>query len=164
MSESLEPRPHDGAARARSGRSRDLLAMGALTVGLVWLWVYRLGAPGAPYVTGVGDVFGYFLPAYHYEAERLAAGSLPFWNPYQGAGVPFIGVLQPGALYPPRLLLLWLPPVTAMAWSTFGHVLLSLLGTYVLCRRLGTSGLAAAIAAIVFTTAFALPWIHATPL
>jgi hypothetical protein len=164
MSESSAPGPHDAVSAARHGRLGDLLAVAALTAGLGWLFVYRLGTPGAPYTGGVGDVFGYFLPAYTYEAERLAAGSFPFWNPYQGAGVPFLGVLQPGALYPVRVLLLWLSPVTAMIWSTFGHVLLSLLGTYALCRRLGTSGFAAALAGVVFTTAFALPWIHATPL
>jgi hypothetical protein len=164
MSESPAPEPRDDVAVARRGRLPDLCTAAALTAGLVWLWVYRLGAPGASYVTGVGDVFGYFLPAYAYEAERLAAGSFPFWNPYQGAGVPFLGVLQPGALYPVRFMLLWLSPVAAMGWWTFGHVLLSLLGMYALCRRLGTSGFAAAIAAIVFTTGFALPWIHATPL
>src|SRR5262249_27253516 len=118
----------------------------------------------ASYVTGVGDVFGYFLPAYQYQAERLAAGSFPFWNPYQGAGVPFVGVLQPGALYPPRLLLLVMSPAAAMTWCTFGHILLSLLGMYALGRRLGASTVGAAIAAIVFTTGFAMPWLHATAL
>jgi hypothetical protein len=108
----------------------------------------------------VGDLFGYFLPAYSYEASRLAERSVPFWNPYQGTGVPFLAVLQPGALYPGRLLLLLVPPEVAMGWSLLGHVLLCVLGTYALCRRLGASRAGAALGAMAFGTAFALPMIY----
>lgn len=160
-----EPRAHGPAGGAeRRGRLGDVGAIAALTVGLAVFWVRRMGAPGAPYVPGVGDVFGYFLAAYGYQADRFAQGSFPFWNPYQGAGVPFLGVLQPGALYPPRVLLCWLSPAEAMSWSTFGHVLLMLLGMYALCRRLGTGACAAMLAGVIVTTAYALPWVHATPL
>jgi hypothetical protein len=142
----------------------DVAWLVALTAGAGLVWLTRVSAPGAAYVGGVGDVFGYFLPAYEYQAERMAAGSLPFWNPYQGGGVPFLATLQAGALYPARLLLLVASPTTALAWSTFLHVVLALLGTYAFCRRIGTGPFAAAMAAIVYATAFALPWIHATPL
>ena len=46
-----------------------------------------------------------------------------------------------------------------MGWSAFGHVVLALLGTYLLCRRLRCSPAAATIGAIVFATAYMLPWL-----
>lgn len=138
--------------------------MVALTAGAVVVWHTRVGAHGSRYIPGVGDIFGYFLPAYEFQAERMAAGSFPFWNPYQGGGVPFLAMLQPGALYPARLLLLVVPPTTALQCSTFLHLLMALLGTYVLCRRLGASPFGGALAGVVFTTSVGLPWIHATTL
>src|SRR5690242_14067970 len=74
-------------------------------MGVVWeLHVLRTATNYSP--MAAGDGFGYFLPAYVYEAERVRHGGFPFWNPYQGAGVPFLATLQPGALYPARLLML----------------------------------------------------------
>jgi hypothetical protein len=130
------------------------------TIVVVWdLHVVRTGTTLSP--MAAGDGFGYFLPAYVYEAERVRHGGFPFWNPYQGAGVPFLATLQAGALYPARLLMLLASPARAMGWSALGHALLGLVATYALCRRLGTSAAAAATAALVFTTAFALPSITA---
>ncbi len=150
------------SARPRGARFADVAWIVGLvaTIGAVWeLHVVRTATTFAP--MAAGDGFGYFLPAYVYEAERVRHGGFPFWNPYQGAGVPFLATLQPGALYPARLLMLVASPARAMGWSALGHVLLGLVGTYALCRRLGTSAAAAATAALVFATAFALPSINA---
>jgi len=142
----------------------DVLALAALAVAATVVWLLRVKWSITQYGIGSGDAFGYFLPAYEYEARRLAAGAVPLWNPYQGAGVPFLATLQPGALYPSRLLLLVLSPVAAMAVSAYAHMLLALGGTYLLCRRLGTSRAAAALAGIVFVTAVILPWLHTVSL
>jgi hypothetical protein len=82
------------------------------------------------------------------------------WNPYQGAGQPFLATLQPGTLYPARLLLLVAEPAEAMRLSTIGHLLLYMLGTYALCRQLGAGRLAAMTGAVAFSAAFALPNIY----
>jgi hypothetical protein len=156
--------PSPSRAAARRSTSVDVLWVAALVAGASVLWTKRVTETGTTFDFGGGDVFGYFLPAYAYEAERLAAGALPFWNPYQATGVPFIATLQPGALYPARLLLLVTSPAQAIGWSLFAHLLLALLGTYALCRTLGTTPIAAAAAAVVFVTAFALPWVHAITL
>jgi hypothetical protein len=146
------------SARSSGSRLADVAWIVALAATIVTVWelhVVRTGTTLNP--MAAGDGFGYFLPAYVYEAERVRHGGFPFWNPYQGAGVPFLATLQPGALYPARLLMLLAPPARAMEWSTLGHALLGLVGTYALCRRLGTHAAGAATAALVFTTAFALP-------
>ena len=148
------------ADSARSGGARlaDLAWVVVLVATIVTVWklhVVRTGTTLSP--MSAGDGFGYFLPAYVYEADRVRHGGFPFWNPYQGAGVPFLATLQAGALYPARLLMLFGSPARAMGWSALAHALIGLVGTYALCRRLGTSAIAAASAALVFTTAFALP-------
>jgi hypothetical protein len=143
----------------------DLVWVIVLVAGAVVVWTFRVVGSGTTFSPmAAGDTFGYFLPAYAYEAKRVAAGAFPFWNPYQGGGVPFLATLQPGALYPARLLTLVTSPPRAMGVSAFAHVLFALLATWALGRRLGATAAAAAVAAIVFATAFALPSITAPTL
>jgi hypothetical protein len=144
--------------RARPGVA-DAVALAALVVGAAVCWQWRIVATGTTFSLLNADTFGYFLPAYTYEADRIAHGGFPFWNPYQGAGVPFLAMMQPGALYPARLVLLLTSPASTMGWSAFGHVVLTIVGTYLLCRVLGARVLAATAGAIVFTTGFALPYL-----
>ncbi len=152
----------DSIAATRSEGLRrfagDGACLAAIVVAAASFWIARVNHAEVAYNVAGGDAFGYVLPAYDYEARRIAHGELPLWNPYQGTGVPFVGVLQTGALYPARLLLLLTSPQRAMGWSAFGHVLLATIGTYLLCRRLRADHAAAVLGAIVFATAFALPW------
>src|SRR5262245_60788620 len=46
--------------------------------------------------------------------QFLANGQLPLWNPYIFAGMPLLGSVLPGALYPPNWLFAILPPGVAM--------------------------------------------------
>jgi hypothetical protein len=99
-------------------------------------------------------VFHYPLKAYL--RSRLTVGELPLWNPFLGLGRPFLGVIQPGVLYPLNIILL-IPfpggvdlffalhaPIAALgmrAWllargtdalaATFAGALLALSGYYV---------------------------------
>lgn len=43
-----------------------------------------------------------FLPIKQYMIERLAAGELPQWFPYDALGRPFIGVTVTGVFHPDR--------------------------------------------------------------
>src|SRR5689334_1607393 len=107
MSEPTPPPGRDASAHVASSVATDAIVLAALAVGAAVVWLVRIKWVLLPYNMGSGDAFGYFLPAYEYEAARLAAGSFPLWNPYEGGGVPFLATLQPGALYPARLLLLF---------------------------------------------------------
>jgi hypothetical protein len=107
-------------------------------------------------VTFAGSDLPYqFLPDYTALAGRLRNGELPSWNPLQGQ--PFLATLIPGTLYPARLLLLVLDVPTAMHVSTVLHLVLSLVATFLLCRALGTGGLAAITGAAAFVGIHALP-------
>lgn len=50
-----------------------------------------------------GDFYGQFYTFSVYQYDRLTAGELPLWNPYNHAGFPFIADPQSAVFYPPRL-------------------------------------------------------------
>lgn len=105
-----------------------------------------------------GDLVYQFLPDYAYLAERMRAGSIAQWNPWQGQ--PFLATLLPGTFYPARLLLLFLAPQTAMHVSTVLHLGLSWLGTFLLAREVGAGRAAAALGGCLFLGIFALPNVY----
>ncbi|HEV7735581.1 MAG TPA: hypothetical protein VGR62_25625 [Candidatus Binatia bacterium] len=130
----------------------------ALLLGTVAIWQLHVVRTATIYPSFPGgDPFGYFLPAYDFLGERLRHGAVALWNPWQGAGVPLLAALQPGALYPPRLLLAVLRPETAMAAMTLGHVMLAVLSMDRLCLRLGASAFGATVGAMAFGASTALP-------
>ncbi|MFN0070779.1 MAG: YfhO family protein [Chloroflexota bacterium] len=85
-----------------------------------------------------------------FNRDALMAGQLPLWNPYLLSGMPALADNQTGVLYPPGLVLRALPLSThqAMSWNIGLHLWLMALGTYALCRVVGTSRGAGLIAAI----------------
>ncbi|MFW5772334.1 MAG: YfhO family protein [Phototrophicaceae bacterium] len=133
---------------------------------LVLLWLlffWRIFTPAAADQTSFADsdFSGQFVTFAAYQFERLSAGELPLWNPYNNAGLPFIADTQAAALYPPRLLTIALSSISGSGWTYAAlqyevafHVLLYTLAIYVLARRLTLSrrgthlaGLAAAVTA-----------------
>src|SRR5581483_3916153 len=52
-----------------------------------------------------GDFASYFYPVFRYVAEEVAAGRLPHWTPYVGAGYPLLADIESCVLYPPIRLL-----------------------------------------------------------
>lgn len=138
----------------------------ALVIATLIFWSSNVTPPEGgrqPLTFHASDMFLYFLPAYSYQATRIRQLALPMWNPYQGTGQPFLATLQPGALYPARLLLLATDAAEAMRLSTIGHLLLYVLGTYALCRQLGARRLAAMTGGVAFAAAFALPDMYWPP-
>jgi hypothetical protein len=148
----------------RDARVRaDLVWLVALTFGTWIVWRLFVVAHGGSQKLEVADLFVYFLPAYRFEAARLRAGALPFWNPYQAVGVPFLAMLQPGALYPARLLLLVTDAPRAMGLSTLAHLVLVLLATFALCRTLGLGRAPAAAGAAAYAATFGRAMLFAPP-
>jgi hypothetical protein len=96
------------------------------------------------------DVLLYFLPLYEATYARVAAGTLPLWNPYQLCGEPWIATLQAGVFYPPHLLYLLLPLASAYAASGVLHLVVAALSTAAFCRRAGLGAAAAMLAAVLF--------------
>ena len=130
----------------RARRVANVIAMLAILVLLIWFWRARILKPNArPTFPGI-DTFLYYVPMYAGIAGAFREGRVPLWNPYQGCGEPFLGVLQSAVFYPTRLLLLVLDPAQAFGVSTLLHLALGALAMFALCRALG-SGIAGALAA-----------------
>jgi hypothetical protein len=157
-----DPNPQP-PARARAVDPGDVYAVVGAAIALLVAWfavvLPNVGTHVVPLAGG--DLLFQFLPDYAYAAERLRAGALPLWNPWQGQ--PFLATLLPGAWYPARLLLVVLDVPTAMHVSTVAHLLLALVGTFALCRALGASRAGAVVGATAFTGIHALPALYWPP-
>jgi hypothetical protein len=88
-----------------------------------------------------GEVFSlrdhsdYFVPMRHFTAEVLRSGSLPLWNPYSGAGEPWLANPQTAVFYPPALLFVVFPfPFAYMLFLAL-HLLLLGFGCFALFGR-----------------------------
>jgi hypothetical protein len=144
-------------ARTRTPLPSGAIWLGALVAGVWAQWHFRMLDPGQPLIVLVsGDLFHYFMPAYSYAAERMHELAVPFWNPFQAAGQPFLATLQPGVFYPARLLLLLLDVPSAMGASALAHVLLVFVATWALCRALGARPGGATAGAVTFGATFGL--------
>jgi hypothetical protein len=95
-----------------------------------------------------------FYPWYDYLGERLQAGELPGWNPFQFAGVPFAADPQSGWMYLPAMILfsLFSLALAVPLFMTF-HLVLAGVGTYVLSRLLGVGVGGALVAATAYELA-----------
>lgn len=151
-----------GAALERGRRALFVvLPPLALAAGALVFWTTRLSTRSTMFAwLTSGDLYEYFLPSYTYQAMRMGEGSIPLWNPYQGVGQPFLAALQPGVLYPARLLLLVQSPAHAMGTSLGAHLLFLVVTTYAFARALGTTRLAASCAAIVLGATLGANWFY----
>ena len=95
-----------------------------------------------------------FYPWYDYLGERLLAGHIPGWNPYQFAGVPFAADPQSGWTYLPAMLVFTLFPISsAVPIFITMHLVLTGAGTYLLSRLLGIGIGGAIVAAAAYELA-----------
>ncbi|MBZ0283547.1 MAG: YfhO family protein [Anaerolineae bacterium] len=89
-----------------------------------------------------GDFSGQFVAFAAYQYQRIAAGEVPLWNPYNNGGLPFIGDTQAAVFYPPRLATIGLSKLAggfsyhALELEMTVHVLACALMMYAFIRRL----------------------------
>lgn len=86
----------------------------------------------------------------HFIQQSLQERTIPLWNPYLFAGVPFLAAGQHGAYYPLGLMFLALPLAKAYGWYTVLQLWLAGLFTYFLGRVLGQRRGSAFLAGLVF--------------
>ncbi|RIK46591.1 MAG: hypothetical protein DCC58_02635, partial [Chloroflexi bacterium] len=125
----------------------DRLALAALA-GVTLLAVGYLFVPAA--LIGQ-DSATQFYPWYDFLGERLRAGDVPGWNPYQFAGAPFAADPQSGWMYFPAMLIFaFLPiPFAAPVFVMF-HLALAGFAMYALARLLGLGVGGALLAGIAY--------------
>ena len=101
--------------------------------------------------TFVARDFGFFAyPLAHFQRDCFWRGELPFWNPYNNCGVPFLAQWNTMPLYPPALIYLTLPLEWSLGFFCLLHLWFAGLGMYFLARRWTGNNFAAAFAGTVF--------------
>jgi len=91
--------------------------------------------------------FGFFAyPLAHFQQECFWRGEIPFWNPYNNCGVPFLAQWNTMPLYPPSLLYLTPPLEWSLSFFSLAHLWWAGLGMYFLARRWTGNNFAAAFA------------------
>jgi hypothetical protein len=108
-----------------------------------------------------GEQFGYrdaahfYYPLYLRVQQEWDARRIPLWEPEENGGIPLIGNPTAAVLYPGKLVFLVRPYAWAARLYVIGHILLAFMGTIVLARSLGISGIGAILAALAY--AFGAP-------
>jgi hypothetical protein len=116
-----------------------------------------------------GDVTQFFLGLMGFLADSLRARRLPAWNDLWGYGFPGLAESQMGVYYPPHAILYGrLETETAYVVTLVLHTLWGGLGLFWAARRMGISGVGAALAASSWTMCgfflvhLAHPWAYTT--
>ena len=89
------------------------------------------------------DTLYFNFPMYHYLHQAYHDGFIPFWNPNQFAGLPFMAVLQTAVFYPPSLIFFLDDFTLAFNLNLVFHHGVLVAGTYILTRFWGFSPVAA---------------------
>jgi hypothetical protein len=101
--------------------------------------------------TFVARDFGFFAyPLAHFQRDCFWRGELPFWNPYNQCGVPFLAQWNTMPLYPPSLIYLTLPLPWSLNFFCLLHLWFAGLGMFFLARRWTGNNFAAAFAGVSF--------------
>jgi len=138
------------------GRNVAPVALLALAA-VLFFWPVVSGHAWLP--KGGGDSVSYLFPMYRYAADSLRAGTIPFWNPHQYAGAPFLADNQSGIFYPFNLLLFFLWPgfsYRGIEALVIWHFFFAGLAMYVCLRRLGPEIAAGRPAALLAALAYML--------
>jgi hypothetical protein len=96
--------------------------------------------------------FGLFsYPVASFQRDCFWKGELPWWNPYNVCGLPFLAQFNTLSLYPLSLIYLLLPLAWGLPLFCLAHLYLGGLGMYFLARRWTGSNLAGALAGVIFS-------------
>jgi len=101
--------------------------------------------------TFVARDYGAFVyPLAHFQRACFWRGELPFWDPYNNCGVPFLAQWNTMPLYPPVLLYLTLPLQWSLSCFSLLHLWFAGFGMFLLARRWTGHSSAAAFAGAAF--------------
>lgn len=106
--------------------------------------------PPRPGAGLLADQLLYLAPWRQFLREELLSGSLPLWNPFLLAGVPFAACVQAAIFYPLNLLLFWLPAVPFSLAAAFLKIFCAAWFTGLHLRRLGASPRGQIVGAFTF--------------
>ncbi len=142
-------------------RKKETLFFFMLFLLLSAVFYYKLIAGGILYVFPTGDGWNQNYPLRAFYSAQLKHFHVPLWNPYEFAGIPYIGAMQTGALYPINLIAYFLlQPATAFNLNIIFHCALAGFFTFIFLRESGRSRLASATAGMLFCFSGYLATVH----
>lgn len=97
------------------------------------------------------DLGTYFYPMRFSLAMSFKNGELPLWDRHVAMGFPLLADFQSAVFYPPHVLYLLLPFVSALGTIFLFHYTVGATGAYVLCRHWRCSPQVATLGAVLFT-------------
>ena len=113
-----------------------------------------------PHNPSLNDVATQFAPWAKAVRSAWKEGSPPFWNRWNGCGMPLAATGQSQAFSPFTLLMFALPLARAFVLLGALKLFLALSGTWLWLRELGVSAMASRFGAITFAFSFAMtPWL-----
>lgn len=102
--------------------------------------------------TFIARDYGFFaFPLAHFQKQCFWHAEIPFWNPYNNCGIPFLAQWNTMPLYPPSLIYLLLPLTWSLSFFCLLHLWFGGLGMYFLARRWTGNDFAAAFAGTAFS-------------
>jgi hypothetical protein len=82
-----------------------------------------------------GDIYDAYFFWKNYLAESIKSGVIPFWNPYNFSGTPFLAHPNVNIFYPLNWLFIVMPPNLSFAWYFFIHIVIAGVNMYWLSRQ-----------------------------
>lgn len=107
----------------------------ALIVFLALLFFGRTLIPIKEQIIYGGDLLSQFYYWKGYLADSIRSGIIPFWNPYNFSGTPFLAHPSTAFFYPLNFIFLLLPLNLAFSYSYFIHLLIAGIGMYYLTLK-----------------------------
>jgi hypothetical protein len=102
--------------------------------------------------TFIARDYGFFAyPLAYFQKQCFWHGQIPFWDPYNYCGIPFLAQWNTMPLYPPSLIYLLLPLTWSLSFFCLLHLWFGGLGMYFLARRWAGNDFAAAFAGTAFS-------------
>ena len=122
-----------------------------------WLFLFWLKRPESADPFG-GDAYRMYLPNLHYFVSSIKTGTIPLWNPYEFAGLPFIATMEFGPYYPLTWIYFLFPLEDAHLFSTLIHLMLFGTFSFIYFREILRAHPQAALigVAVIVTSAWAV--------
>jgi hypothetical protein len=92
-----------------------------------------------------------YFPRRVFATEMLRQGQIPYWNPHQFGGTPFLANFQSAVFYPVNLMLYGFDPATQMDLFLYLHFIIAAVFTYLLARKLRLTRRGSIVSALSFT-------------
>lgn len=101
--------------------------------------------------TFVARDYGFFAyPIASFQKDCFWHGAIPFWDPYNNCGIPFLAQWNTMPLYPPSLIYLLFPLTWSLSFFCLLHLWFGGFGMYFLARKWTGNNFAGAFAGTAF--------------